>query len=84
MTVTVKIENAYADGHESEREVEVMAPHLFRSQDPYHLNEWWEEVVWPKTGDGHGIDAVLGSCYVATIITADDPNLVGATYEWMD
>jgi hypothetical protein len=98
--VTVKIENAYEDGHESESEVQVNAPavglmhpsQIEADVERYGhiaawrpvMADWWEEVVWPHTGDGHGIDCDLGSCYVATIITADDPNLVGATYEWID
>lgn len=75
-TVTVRIENAYADGHESQREVIFAAP-------TGDLEEWFDTVVYRETGDGHGVDG-QGSCYVATIIAADDEQLVGAQNEWVD
>lgn len=75
--VVVRIENAYSDGHQSDREVPVDAP-------SGELEAWFEEKVFPLTGDGHGIGNDLGSCYVATIVRADDASLVGATHEWMD
>lgn len=74
--VTVKIENVYEDGHESTREVLLAPP----GDD---LDAWWDEVVWPETGDGHGADEDLGSCYTATILAADDPALVGQSFEWV-
>jgi len=78
-TVTVRVENAYSDGHESQREVVVPAP-----GDDIEL--WWEEIVFPHTGDGHGIDSSLGSHYEATIIATNDPDLdqhlVGLSTEW--
>ena len=48
------------------------------------LDDWWEEVVFPETGDGHGIDFDGGSCYTATILQSDVPGLAGETYEWVD
>jgi hypothetical protein len=74
--ITVKIENAYSDGHESKHEVLVEPP-------TGALDEWFEDVVFPHTGDGHGIGGG-GSCYVATIIACDDAALLGETYEWID
>ncbi len=74
-TVTVRIENAYGDGHESERTVTVLAP-------TGDLETWWEDTVWPETGDGHGV-AGMGSCYTATVIAAHDPALVGRSREWV-
>lgn len=81
--VTVKIENAYSDGHESEREVEIEGPAEFYAND---LEEWFMEVVYEHTGDGHGDGShgKLGSCYVATILKADDLALVGKNFEWAD
>jgi hypothetical protein len=76
MTLTVKIENTYSDGWHSDAIVHVVSP----GPD---LDEWWDDVVFPHTGDGHG-GFGLGSCYTATILTADDPNLVGESYEWID
>jgi hypothetical protein len=80
VTVIVKIENTYEDGHESELEVELDAPEG-RSEE--ELEQWWEDVVFPHTGDGHGIDEPkLGAWYEATIIRADDESLVGLSREW--
>lgn len=76
-TVIVKIENDYSDEHHSEHTVELPAPTT-------ELDEWWEDVVFPHTGDGHGIDFDGGSCYTATVIDGDRKALVGATHEWID
>lgn len=76
-TVTVQIENTYSDGHRSTHTAKVPAP-------TGTVIQWWEEVVYSETGDGHGAGADLGSCYTATVIAADDPALVGQTYEWSD
>lgn len=72
--VTVKIENDYSDGHTSTREVTVGSPTPTES-----LDEWFENVVYEHTGDGHGGDA----CYTATILAAGDKQLVGKTHEWI-
>ena len=74
--VTVKIENTYSDGRHSEGIVGVVAP----SAD---LDDWWNDIVFPHTGDGHGEDG-LGSCYTATVIAADEAELIGKSYEWID
>lgn len=79
-TVTVKIENAYADGHESVHEVEVTAP---TATDWDSMDTWWEDEVLPHTGDGHGAKhPKLGAYYEATIIRADEPLLVSMHREW--
>jgi len=44
------------------------------------LGDWWEEAVWPLTGDGSGED--LDANYTATIIACAHPGLLGKTYEW--
>ena len=74
--VTVKIENTYSDGWHSEAIVRVVPP----SGD---LDEWWNDAIFPRTGDGHGEDG-LGSCYTATVIAADEAELIGKSYEWID
>ena len=71
--VTVKIENVYSDGHQSSREVQAPGPVGV-------LGDWWEEVIWPLTGDGSGED--LDANYTATIIACAHPGLLGKTYEW--
>lgn len=78
MTVTVKVTNTYEDGHTSQTVVDVDGP-----EDPTDLDEWWEDEVFPHTGDGHG-DAhpKLGAGYEAEIIHADEPSLVGQRTEW--
>jgi len=79
MSVTVRIENTYEDGHESVKEVEVPNP----EEGWTDLDPWWEDEVFQHTGDGHGMDnPKLGSWYEAEIIAADMPNLVGRRYDW--
>lgn len=78
--VRVLITNDYSDGHHSESTVEVDAP---TDQDDW-LSEWFNDVVFPHTGDGHGTKRGLGSCHTAQIIAAPDPALVGKEYEWTD
>jgi hypothetical protein len=81
--LTVKIENAYSDGHESQSEVILHAPDDL-GRDREEALDFLSEEAYPHTGDGHGIDNDLGSCYVATIIAADDPNLLNLSVEWID
>jgi hypothetical protein len=77
MSVTVKIENTYEDGHESVVNVIVADP------EDDDLEMWWEDEVFPHTGDGHGEKyPKLGSMYEATITKADDASLVGQSMEW--
>jgi len=73
-TVIVHIENDYEDKYHSEFDVELAAP------DPSDIEQWWEDVVWPHTGDGHGEN--LNACYTATITSADDSSLHGQSFEW--
>lgn len=73
---TVKIHNAYSDGHESTHEALVPAPAT--GQD---LDEWFEDEVWPKTGDGTGVDK--NACYTATIIACDVEAHLGVEREWV-
>jgi hypothetical protein len=80
--VTIEVENAYSDGHESKHEVVVDAP---SSLEPEAVTAWFEDVVWQHTGDGHGEDSSLGSCYRATVKSAGRgcEALVGEWYEWV-
>lgn len=84
-TVTILIENSYTDGHQCEQIVQLTAP-----SDASDLDEYWEDVVYPHTGDGHAVEvyeatgASLGTFYTATITEAADPALVGMTNEWID
>lgn len=71
-SVQVKIENDYSDGHHSESVVEVEAPGA-------NFEDWANRVVHQHTGDGHGLDRSLGSCYTATVLDGS-----GRTYEWTD
>lgn len=84
--VTILVENAYSDGHESSFEREVPAPHGPADLDPadYLVESWWDRVTYDHTGDGHGIDSDLGSCYTVTIVRAKDESIVGASHEWTD
>lgn len=89
MSVMVKIENTYSDGHASSREVEVDAPELeFHGLDGtvgIIPDEWWDDEVFWRTGDGHGAEHPdVTALYTATIIRADVASLVGQTFEWGD
>lgn len=76
---TVSLESAYSDGHRSKREVLLPAPAGDQS-----LDDWFEEVVFPETGDGHGADNRLGSCLTATVTACDVEAHLGAEREWVD
>jgi hypothetical protein len=90
----VKIENDYSDGHHSERTVEVDGPTCPGHSDIHsaesfycdgsclHVTDWFDDAVYPETGDGHGADSELGSCYSATVVSG--PRWVGESYEWTD
>lgn len=80
----IRMQNAYEDGHESERVFTVAPPPSTAWKDEVELDAWWEEIVWPETGDGHGRDKDLGYCHVATIIGGDvDKSLIGKSVEWV-
>lgn len=77
--VIVKITNHYSDDHHSESEVELDGP----TGDDIDIDNWWSDVVYPHTGDGHGANNDLGSCYTATIVVGP-ARLLGETCEWID
>lgn len=84
-TVTLKIENTYVCGRESEFEKTAPAPTTIGPADEYgqlDLGDWWDEHVHDLTGDGHPCGASEDAMYEATIIAADDPALVGQKMEW--
>ena len=77
-TVTVELSNTYADGHTSTRLITLPAPHDDIPQGD--IEQWWEDVVWPETGDGHQGDAH----YSARIVRADhEPGLLTLSREWV-
>ena len=76
--VTVELSNTYADGHTSTRLVTLPAPYDDISRAD--LEQWWQDVVWPETGDGHPGDAH----YSARIVRADhEPGLLTLSREWV-
>lgn len=83
-TVTVMITNTYADGHRSRRTLSLPAPD--ESNAPAgDLDAWWQDIVAPETGDGHGNGRDLGYCYTAEVINAPEQHrhLVGRSEEWI-
>lgn len=48
--------------------------------DNDELDEWWEEVVFPLTGDGFGESE--DALYEASVIDSDIPELIGESYDW--
>jgi hypothetical protein len=80
VSVTVKIENTYEDGHRSTFDYEVEDP---EGSSENLMDDWWENEVFPLTGDKHGAKhPKLGANYEATVIRADDEKLVGLSREW--
>lgn len=79
MSVLVKIENSYSDGHESSALVNIAPPEKF---DEEGIEDWFLDDVFPHTGDGHGADRrdITGT-YEATVIEGP-PELLGQTWEW--
>lgn len=77
--VRLLVENTYSDGHQSEHVVDIPGP-----KNRNDMQDWWAEDAFNETGDGHGVDSDLGSCYIVTIVAAEDPSLVGMSEEWTD
>jgi hypothetical protein len=81
LSLTIKVETTYSDGHESER-VEAVEVEPFDG-----LEELWEhlyEQVYEYLGDGHGIGRDLDVLYTVTILASPQklPELVGLSNEW--
>lgn len=75
--VLVRIDNNYEDGHKSTATQTVRPPVVGES-----VEDWWENAVFPFTGDGHGMrNPKLGSLHEATVTKGPDW-LVGQTKEW--
>lgn len=74
MNTTVRITNTYAD-RESVDIWQVPSPADTSSET---VADWWDDVVFPLTGDGRGGYAVSE----ATVESSDLPELVGQTTEW--
>ena len=77
LELTIRVENAYSDGHESQR-VQTVEVEPFTD-----IEELWEQLQ-EFTGDGHGTDSSLGYCYEVTVLTCPQrPHLVGLSNEWV-
>lgn len=76
LTLKIKVENAYSDGHESSV-VETVKVRPFND-----IEDLWEQLQ-EFTGDGHDIDGDLGYCHTITIEeAAEHSSLVGLSNEW--
>lgn len=81
----IKIENNYADGHESTAIQETQAANGWPAEPPLdHLEEWFEDEGFSYTGDGHTDEngRSVDAGYKITIVEAENPALVGRSYEW--
>jgi hypothetical protein len=76
MPTQVIITNTYPDRSNTET-VTVPDP---ESLSPEDLEDWWEEEVFPHTGDGRGSNDY--AVYTATVTESDVPGLVGKWNEW--
>lgn len=74
--LTIKVENTYSDGHESEQVEKVQV-------EPFEgLEELWEQLR-EYTGDGHGIGRDVDALYTVTVLESPErPGLVGLSNEW--
>jgi hypothetical protein len=80
MTVIVQIDNAYECSRRSISVKEVDPP---PGLAPDVVEQWFEEVVYDLTGDGHDCGQSENAIYEATVIAAPEmPQLVGAKWEW--
>lgn len=68
----VLIENTYTCGRESEEVVSLPDP-------DGDLEDWFDDVVYAETGDGHSCSSTDGSYHEATVL--DGPR-AGATRSW--
>lgn len=79
-TITVELDGAYASGHKAHRTVEVRPP-TEEELCETDLESWWNDAVFPETGDGRPNDV---SCWEAKILAAPTcPQIIGRTYEWV-
>jgi hypothetical protein len=69
----LRITNTYLDRSNSTL-VTVTDP-----EDLSDLEDWWEDVVFPHTGDGLGGDA----CYTARVTQSPIAALIGQEFEWI-
>ena len=82
VTVSLTIENTYADGYEQtnyETDIQLPAP----TEEDYgdELSDWADEHLHDLTGTGTGRDNV-DAWYEVTITSSDEPKLVGRMFEW--
>ena len=75
--LTIKVENTYSDGHESEQ-THAVELEQFRGEE-----DLWEQ-LFDYTGDGHGADRPgLDSLYTVTVLACPEySELVGLSNEW--
>jgi hypothetical protein len=79
----IKVENAYSDGHESERTIVVQDVEFVDLDDDAEAEEMGD-YLYEFTGDGHGIGKDVGSYYTVTILEAADSKWVGRIFDWGD
>lgn len=73
MKIRVRVQNWYSCGQESQSTVSVEPPAELPDDD------WWEEVVFDHTGDGHWCGGRDTATYTATVLTGEH---AGASMEW--
>lgn len=86
VTVSMTVENTYADGFEqtnyaTDVVVEAPAETDFVENDAHDLTDWADEVLQPFTGTDTGRENVDAG-YEILITASSDPRLVGKRFEW--
>lgn len=87
MSVTIKITNCYVRGEDVESVEEIITEAIVEapsSTDEAVLDEWWQDVVYPKTGTDESMGDVNAG-YFAEIVAVPDgrEELLGLEYEWV-
>jgi len=83
----IRIENYYLDGHECESTLE-LPDEPTAAEIEEEGGDWWAEYVYNDTGCGHGAPEntpsgrTMPATYTATVTEADNPALIGQSYEW--
>ncbi|MEQ3552605.1 hypothetical protein WIS52_19195 [Pseudonocardia nematodicida] len=76
--ITVRVESTYSCGHESEHPAVIRAPRAGEG-----VEEWFDDVVRPESGDGHSCGPSEHAHYEALVTVAPSrPDLLGQTRTW--
>jgi len=81
MNIELKIENIYEDAEDVVTTVRatIPAPPEGKEAGSEEYDDWAYDNIYQLTGTGHETG---NSAYFVEVTACDDPNLVGAEFEW--